>query len=107
MMGEIEVRAYVPTGNAGLSDIALRDSKIVFVRGRGNAFSAQVQASKQAYSPGGKAELTVSLKDAKLQPTSGAVGLSVIDAKVLDVDPGKVGLERIYYSLIMDLMNPT
>jgi len=106
MLGKTEIRAYIPTDAADESELLYHDRRVIFVKSDSPVLSVSMTPDRTKHSPGESASLTIALKGAKGNPTSGAVGLVAIDSKVLGVEDKRTGLENIYYSLLLELMDP-
>lgn len=106
MTGESEIRVFAPTQTPDEVDIMLRDRRTIFVMNSGKSFSASVEPAKPVYAPGDSAEVTIKLTDAAGNPAAGAVGLTAIDSKLFGVEDAASGLEKVYFGLLVDLLNP-
>jgi hypothetical protein len=94
MMGSNRIEGYVVDADGNV----IRSGRTIFVRG-GGSLSVDLSTDKPQYEPGEKAELTLSVKDEKGEPTVAALGVQVVDEAVFALVEAKPGLLRTYFEL--------
>ena len=101
MVGTLEVRAYkiLP------SEEIVRDTRTVIVS-PADDLKISITADKGEYKPGGEAVLRFAVTDTKNNPVLAALGLAVVDESVFALSELQPGLERIYFLLEKELMEP-
>ncbi|MEP0814420.1 MAG: hypothetical protein HRF49_07120 [bacterium] len=106
MIGEIDIRAYTPTQSPEESDVALFDSKRIFVVADSSKLAVELSADKESYEPGETAKVNIKLFDSKGNPTAGAIGISAVDSKALSKGIEGSLYPKFYYDLLKELMDP-
>ena len=101
MVGTLEVHAYRILPNEEI----IRDVRTVIVS-PADDLNIKVTADKGEYKPGGEAVLKFAVTDAKKNPVLAALGLAVVDESVFALSELQPGLERIYFLLEKELMEP-
>lgn len=101
MVGTVEIRAYkiLP------SEDIVRDTRTVIVS-PADDLDITVTADAQTYRPGGEATLKFSVHDKNKRPVASAIGLAVVDESVFALSELQPGLEKIYFMLEKELMEP-
>ncbi len=101
MVGTLEVHAYKILPNEQI----VRDTKTVVVS-PANDLVITVFTDHPQYRPGQDAMLRFVVRDAANQPVSAAIGLAVVDESVFALSELQPGLEKIYFTLERELMEP-
>jgi len=101
MVGTLELRAYKILPNEDI----IRDTRVLIVT-PANDLNINVSADKDTYRPGEDAVLNFTVKDAKQHPILAALGLAVVDESVYALSELQPGLEKIYFTLEKELMEP-
>ncbi len=101
MVGTLEVHAYKILPNEEI----IRDVRTVIVS-PADDLKISVMADKGEYKPGGEAVLRFAVTDAKKNPVLAALSLAVVDESVFALSELQPGLERIYFLLEKELMEP-
>ncbi|MCW3054958.1 MAG: Large extracellular alpha-helical protein, partial [Chthonomonadales bacterium] len=101
MVGTLEIHAYkiLPT------EEIIRDTRTVLVS-PANDLEIKIVADKQEYKPGGDATLKFSVLDQQHRPVQAALGLAMVDESVFALSELQPGLEKIYFLLEKELMEP-
>lgn len=101
MAGMIAVNAYriLPT-----SDI-VRDTKNIYVN-PANDLVIKITSDKEEYLPAKDATISFLVKDSKGNPVYAALGVDIVDEAVFALGDMKPGLEKIYFLLEKELMEP-
>jgi hypothetical protein len=101
MTGTLEIHAYkiLPDENI------IRDTRVVVVSPAGDLKIA-VTADKNEYRPGGEALLRFKVRDNQNRPVLAAMGIAIVDESVFALSELQPGLERIYFLLEKEFMEP-
>ncbi len=101
LQGTLQVHAYqiLPDENI------IRDTRLVYVA-PANDLVVEVRADKQSYRPGDPATLKFAVRDQKGNPTQAALGLTIVDESVFALQEMQPGLERVYFALEKELLQP-
>lgn len=101
MVGTLEIHAYkiLPT------EEIIRDTRTVLVS-PADDLNINISADKQEYKPGGDATLKFSVQDQQHRPVQAALGLAMVDESVFALSELQPGLEKIYFLLEKELMEP-
>ncbi len=101
MVGTLEVHAYkiLPDENI------IRDTRVLVVS-PANDLNISVTADKNEYRPGGEALLHFKVRDPQNRPVLAALGVAIVDESVFALSELQPGLERIYFLLEKELMEP-
>ncbi len=101
MVGTLEIHAYkiLPDENI------IRDSRVV-IASPADDLKISVKADKNEYRPGGEALLHFRVTDSKNQPVLAAMGIAIVDESVFALSELQPGLERIYFLLEKEFMEP-
>lgn len=83
----------------------IRDRRNIFVR---SADDLRISASpdKPKYKPGGDAKITFTVTDKSGKPVIAAIGVDIVDEAVFALGEMMPGLERVYFLLEKQLMEP-
>jgi len=101
MVGTLELRAYKILPNEDI----IRDTRVLIVT-PANDLSISVEADKDTYRPGEDAVLNFTVKDARQHPILTALGVAIVDESVFALSELQPGLEKIYFTLEKELMEP-
>ena len=101
MVGTLEIHAYkiLPT------EEILRDTRTLLIS-PADDLDIKITADKQEYKPGGDAILKFSVLDQQHRPVQAALGLAMVDESVFALSELQPGLEKIYFMLEKELMEP-
>jgi len=101
MVGTLEVHAYkiLPDENI------IRDTKTIVVSPADDLI-VQVTPDKAEYRPGEDAVLRFAVKNQANQPVAAAIGLAIVDESVFALSELQPGLEKVYFMLERELMEP-
>ena len=101
MAGTLQIRAYkiLPDENI------IRDTRTIIVS-PADDLNVSVTADKTQYRPGGDAVLNFAVRDQKKNPVQAALGLAFVDESVFALSELQPGLEKIYFTLEKELMEP-
>jgi hypothetical protein len=101
MTGTLEIHAYkiLPT------EEIIRDTRTILVS-PADDLEIKITADKQEYKPGGDATLKFSVLDPQHRPVQVALGLAMVDESVFALSELQPGLEKIYFMLEKELMEP-
>ncbi|MBV9849369.1 MAG: hypothetical protein JO250_06755 [Armatimonadetes bacterium] len=101
MVGTLEIHAYKILPNEDI----VRDTRTVIVS-PADDLSVRVAADRGVYGPGTDATLRFAVHDQKGSPVSTALGVAIVDESVFALSELKPGLEKIYFTLEKELMEP-
>jgi hypothetical protein len=101
MVGTLELHAYriLPDENI------IRDTRIAIVL-PADDLKITASADKTEYRPGADATLHFAVTDQKNQPVTAALGLAMVDESVFALSELQPGLEKTYFLLEKELMEP-
>ncbi|MBI4863813.1 MAG: hypothetical protein HY815_26685, partial [Candidatus Riflebacteria bacterium] len=101
MTGTLRLHAYriLPSGQI------LRSGKVIAV-GATRSLSVVVKPDKQTYLPGEKARVDFAVTDPAGKPVQALLGLDVVDESVFALADFAPGLERVYFAIEQELLNP-
>lgn len=101
MVGTLEIHAYkiLP------SEEIIRDTRTVLIS-PADDLDIKITADKQEYKPGGDATIKFSVLDQQHRPVQAALGLAMVDESVFALSELQPGLEKIYFMLEKELMEP-
>jgi len=101
LYGMITVHAYriLPS-----QDI-VRDSRAIYVD-PANDLGIKVITDKEIYRPGEEGKITFQVSDASGRPILAALGVDIVDEAVFELGERQPGLERVYFLLEKELMEP-
>ncbi|MCL5773667.1 MAG: MG2 domain-containing protein [Firmicutes bacterium] len=101
MAGMIAVNAYriLPT-----SDI-VRDTKNIYVNSASDLV-IKITSDKEQYLPATDAAISFLVKDSKGNPVYTALGVDIVDEAVFALGDMKPGIEKVYFLLEKELMEP-
>jgi len=101
MVGTLELHAYKILPNEEI----IRDTRVIVVS-PADDLTINVAADKGQYRPGEDALLKFAVTDAQKRPVSAALGLAMVDESVFALSELQPGLEKIYFTLEKELMEP-
>ncbi len=101
MAGTLELHAYQIQPDEQI----VRDTRTIVVS-PANDIDVKVTADHAEYRPGGDALLHFTVLDGQKRPVAAAIGLAIVDESVFALSELQPGLERIYFTLEKELMEP-
>ncbi len=101
MVGTLELHAYKILPNEDI----IRDTQTIIVTPADNLL-INVATDKPQYQPGEDATLTFSVTDQQQHPILAALGLAIVDESVFALSELQPGLEKLYFTLEKELMEP-
>jgi uncharacterized protein YfaS (alpha-2-macroglobulin family) len=101
MVGTLELHAYKILPNEDI----IRDTRVIVVS-PANDLDIKITADKVEYRPGADATLKFTVQDQQHQPVTAALGLAIVDESVFALSELQPGLEKIYFTLEKELMEP-
>jgi len=101
LQGTLEINAYqiLPDENI------VRDTRLLYVA-PADDLVVEVRPNQDTYRPGDSAELNFSVRDQGGRPTLAALGVTIVDESVFALQEMQPGLERIYFALERELLQP-
>jgi uncharacterized protein YfaS (alpha-2-macroglobulin family) len=101
LFGTIQLVAYrfTPSG------LPVRKVRVLYVD-PADGLKIKATLDRNEYRPGREAKLSLSLTDAKGNPTAGAISLAAVDEAVFAVMAQRPGMEQTFYNLEQDLLKP-
>ncbi len=101
MAGTLEIRAYKILPNEDI----VRDSRTVIIS-PADDLDIQVAADRAEYRPGGDATLNFTVTNKNRLGVEAALGIAIVDESVFGLSELQPGLEKIYFMLEKELMEP-
>lgn len=101
LTGALQIDVYYVTTDARI----VRGKRLVYVEGAGD-LSIRYETDRDEYLPGEDAELDISVTDAEGRGVQSAIGLTIVDEAVFALQDMRPGLERIYFQLEEELLQP-
>ncbi len=101
MVGTLELHAYKILPNEDI----IRDTRVIVVS-PADDLNIKVAADKGQYRPGEDATLRFTVQDQQKRPVLAALGLAMVDESVFALSELQPGLEKIYFTLEKELMQP-
>jgi hypothetical protein len=101
MAGTLELHAYEIMPNEDI----VRDTRTMVVS-PANELTVEATADRLEYRPGETAALRFTVADKTGAPVSAAIGLGIVDESVFALSELQPGLEKIYFTLEKELMEP-
>lgn len=101
MVGTVEIHAYKILPNEDI----IRDTRTLVIS-PADDLTIQAAADKGQYKPGDDATVRFTVRDAKKHPVLAALGLAIVDESVFALSELQPGLEKIYFTLEKELMEP-
>jgi len=101
IQGTVEVHAYqiLPDENI------IRDTRLLYVE-PADDLVVEVRPNQDTYRPGDSAELDFIVRNQHGRPTLAALGVTIVDESVFALQEMQPGLERIYFALEKELLQP-
>ncbi|MBN1458750.1 MAG: hypothetical protein JXA57_04385, partial [Armatimonadetes bacterium] len=101
LQGTLEVHAYqiLPDENI------IRDTRLLYVE-PADDLVVEVRPNQDTYRPGQAAQLNFAVRDQRGRPTLAALGVTVVDESVFALQEMQPGLERVYFALEKELLEP-
>jgi hypothetical protein len=101
LSGVIQLRAYRITSRGD----TVRDTRTVYVE-PANALKITAKADKEEYKPGEPSRIDFNVATVSGRPTAAALGVDIVDESVFALGELTPGLERVYFLLEKELMEP-
>ena len=101
MVGTLDIHAYKILPNEQI----VRDTRKIIVSPAGD-LNIKVALDKGEYKPGADATIRFTVEDAGKHPVLAALGLAMVDESVFALSELQPGLEKIYFTLEKELMEP-
>jgi uncharacterized protein YfaS (alpha-2-macroglobulin family) len=101
MVGTLELHAYAILPDENI----IRDTQVMIVS-PADDLQIDVKADRDTYRPGTDALLNFTVRDAQRRPVAAALGLAVVDESVFALSELQPGLEKIYFTLERELLEP-
>jgi hypothetical protein len=101
LQGTLQVNAYqiLPDENI------IRATRLLYIE-PANDLVVEVRPNQDTYRPGDQAELNFAVRDQRGRPTLAALGVTIVDESVFALQEMQPGLERIYFALERELLEP-
>jgi hypothetical protein len=99
--GSVWIHAYTVAAGKEI----MRDTKVIYVN-PANDLSIAIKADKAIYRPGEEGSLKFSIRDERGHPVIAALGISIVDESVFALTEMQPGLEKVYFTLEKELMEP-
>ncbi len=105
--GTLTISAYRITGatTSETSGITGRDTRMVTVLSSKD-LTVTSRADKKSYRPGDKARIGFEVKDDTGVPVPAAIGVNIVDESVFALADRHPGLEKIYFAIEQEIMEP-
>jgi len=101
MTGTVELHAYKILPNEDI----IKDTRTVIVS-PADDLTVRVAADQPEYKPGGDATLRFTVSGPAGAPVQAALGLAIVDESVFALSELQPGLEKVYFTLEKELMEP-
>ncbi len=101
MTGTIELHAYKILANEDI----IRDTRLVVVS-PADSLTVTMSANKQTFRPGEDAVVDFNVRDKSGSGVVAALGVAIVDESVFALSELQPGLEKIYFTLEKELMEP-
>lgn len=101
MVGTLQVHAYRILPNEDI----VRDTRTVVVA-PADDLTVTVTPDRQEYRPGQEALLRFAVRGRANEPVAAAIGLAIVDESVFALSELQPGLEKVYFMLERELMEP-
>ncbi|MHC9539135.1 MAG: MG2 domain-containing protein [Vulcanimicrobiota bacterium] len=105
--GTLTINAYRTTNYTAESDsgITVRDTRMVTVF-PSRDLTVSARSDKKTYRPGDKAHICYEVKDDTGIPVPAAIGVNIVDESVFALADRHPGLEKIYFAIEQEIMEP-
>ncbi|TET18085.1 MAG: hypothetical protein E3J78_06875, partial [Candidatus Cloacimonadota bacterium] len=101
LSGSVWIHSYTVAAGEEI----MRDTKVIYVNSA-NDLSIIVTADKKVYKPGDDGTLKFFVQNKKGHPVIAALGISIVDESVFALSEMQPGLEKVYFTLEKELMEP-
>ena len=101
LFGSLQLVAY----RFGADGLAVRKSRSIFVR-QASELSVGANLDHKEYRPGEKATIQFTVTDGQGNPAPSALGVSIVDEAVFSVMNQSAGMERVFFLLENELLQP-
>lgn len=101
LSGSIWIHSYTVAAGEEI----MRDTKVVYVN-PANDLCISIVPDKKIYKPGEDGKLRFSVRDRKGHAVISALGISIVDESVFALTEMQPGLEKVYFTLEKELMEP-
>lgn len=101
LTGSIELMGYY----LGAASEIIRDRKLLFVELE-NALTVEITPNKETFKPAEEASIALKVKDNTDTGVQSVVGVQVVDEAVFALQDMKPGMEKIYFQLEEELLQP-
>jgi hypothetical protein len=101
LTGALEIHGYVITTDARI----VRGTRAIYVDGTGG-LTVNYETDREEYRPGEEATIEIQVRDVEGNGVQSAVGLTVVDEAVFALQDMRPGLERVYFELESELLEP-
>ena len=101
LTGALEIHGYVITTDARI----VRGTRAIYVDGTGD-LTVLYETDLEEYRPGEEATIEIQVRDTEGNGVQSAVGLTVVDEAVFALQDMRPGLERVYFELESELLEP-
>ncbi len=102
LAGPMELYAYYLTPEGQI----IRDSRVIYVR-QASDLSVSMATSQSQYRPREEAQITMQVEDLNGDPVQAGLGVTIVDEAVFALQEYQPGMERTYFQLEQEIMNPT
>ncbi len=101
LSGSVWVHAYTVAAGREI----MRDTKVIYVN-PADDLCIDITPDKAMYRPGGEGTLKFAIRDKRGHPVIAALGISIVDESVFALTEMQPGLEKVYFTLEKELMEP-
>jgi len=101
MSGSLEIHAY----RISKSGLIVRDTRRLYVD-PANDLKVKITPDKKSYLPGKPAKIALDVRDSRGKGIAAALGVAIVDESVFALQEMQPGMERIYFLLEKELMEP-
>ncbi|MHB0999369.1 MAG: alpha-2-macroglobulin family protein [Armatimonadota bacterium] len=101
MSGSLEVHAY----RISRSGQIVRDTRLLYVN-PADDLSVMISPDQDSFLPGKPAKIAFDVRDTKGKGVAAALGVSIVDESVFALQEMQPGMEKIYFLLEKELMEP-
>ena len=99
--GSIELMAYY----LGAAGEIIRDRRLVFVE-LANSLTVEITPNKDTFLPAEEASISLAVRDSEGTGVQSVLGVQVVDEAVFALQEMKPGMEKIYFELEEELLEP-
>jgi hypothetical protein len=101
LTGSLWLHSYMITGTTDI----IRDTKVIYVN-PANDLQIAISPNRQIYRPGEEGWIDFEVTDRKGHPVLAALGIAVVDEAVFGLTELQPGMEKVYFTLERELMEP-